>query len=182
MQVKYAQVWYLTVPEARTLLLLPFWLSLLITWGNSLSILTAAALLLVLHLLARLCPRIVFYRGWVFCISPVQGKRKHRVRKMRGVLRLQRWLQGLPWTKHLLKFSMENCKAKTKKWLVSLKHCVLFHAVIKFPPLHLRPQTYNHSKFSQSKNTRANHSVNYCTLSQKKHIQERFGKDIRYLL
>lgn len=71
---------------------------------------------------------------------------------------------------------MEDCEAKTKKLLVSLEYCVLFPNVIRFPSLCLKPQTYNHSKFSQSKNTRTNHSVNYCTLSQKIHIQERLGR------
>lgn len=94
LQVWHTRVLYLTVPEPRTLLLLALLLSLLIARCDGLSALSAAALLLLLmlHLLARLCPRTVFYRGRVFCVGPVQGKRKHRCRELLKVmLRLQRW-------------------------------------------------------------------------------------------
>ena len=41
---------------------------------------------------------------------------------------------------------------------------------------HPKIQTNNHSKFSQSKNIRENHFLNYCTLSPKLHMQKRLGR------
>lgn len=82
-------------------------------------------------------------------------------------------LQSNPWRKRLLQFRGEDCKAKAKKWSVSLECCVLFPAVIKFPPPCPKTWTNNHSKFFQTKKqTRANHSGKYCTLSPKLHMQE----------
>lgn len=85
-------------------------------------------------------------------------------------------LQSNPWRKRLLQFRVEDGKAKAKKRSVFSECCVLFPAVIRFPPPCPKTWSNNHSKLIHTKNTGASHSGNYCTLSPKLNIQETSGR------